>query len=288
MARDVLAQIKKQYPSFSKGQRAIANYIQNTFEKAAFLTAARLGQAVGVSESTVVRFAMELGYDGYPSMQKELQALVLNRLTSVQRMEVARDRLQDGDLVDTILEADMEKIRKTQEGLDRDDFQAAVSAVLQARQIYILGARSSAPLAAFVRYYFHYMFRNVSLITAAATGEVCEQLAGVGPEDTILALSFPRYAVSTGRGARFGRERGAVVVGITDHRESPVGQCANFVLCAKSDMISLVDSLVAPLSLINALIVAVAARRNRELTETLDQLERIWEQHEMYEPRDRE
>lgn len=131
MARDVLAQMKEQYPSFSKGQRAIANYIQNTFEKAAFLTAARLGQAVGVSESTVVRFAMELGYDGYPSMQKELQALVLNRLTSVQRMEVARDRLQDGDLVDTILEADMEKIRKTQEGLDRDDFQAAVSAVLR-------------------------------------------------------------------------------------------------------------------------------------------------------------
>ena len=169
MAKDILARMKERAPSFTKGQRAIAGYILDTFEKAAFLTAGRLGRAVGVSESTVVRFAMELGYDGYPSMQKELQELVLKRLTAVQRMEVAQDRLKNQDVVDAVLEADMEKIRKTQEKLDRKDFQAAVHGMLRARKLYILGARSSAPLASFFGFYLGYMFRNVQLITTAST-----------------------------------------------------------------------------------------------------------------------
>ena len=223
MAKDILARMKERAPSFTKGQRAIAGYILDTFEKAAFLTAGRLGRAVGVSESTVVRFAMELGYDGYPSMQKELQELVLKRLTAVQRMEVAQDRLKNQDVVDAVLEADMEKIRKTQEKLDRKDFQAAVHGMLRARKLYILGARSSAPLASFFSFYLGYMFRNVQLITTASTAEVCEQLVGIGPEDWILAFSFPRYSASTGRGACFGRSRGATVVGITDNRERPPG-----------------------------------------------------------------
>ena len=288
MAKDILARMKERAPSFTKGQRAIAGYILDTFEKAAFLTAGRLGRAVGVSESTVVRFAMELGYDGYPSMQKELQELVLKRLTAVQRMEVAQDRLKNQDVVDAVLEADMEKIRKTQEKLDRKDFQAAVHGMLRARKLYILGARSSAPLASFFGFYLGYMFRNVQLITTASTAEVCEQLVGIGPEDWILAFSFPRYSASTGRGACFGRSRGATVVGITDNRESPVGQCADLVLCAKSDMLSMVDSLVAPLSLVNALLVAIAAHRGKELTETCGQLEPIWERYDVYEQMDGE
>ena len=200
MTRDILAQLREKAPSFSKGQRAIANYIMNTYEKAAFLTAVRLGRAVGVSESTVVRFAMELGYDGYPSMQRDLQELVLKRLNSVQRIEVACDRLKDQDVVDTVLESDMDKIRKTMEGLDRGDFRAAVSAVLRARRIYILGVRSSASLAEFLKYYLQYMFDDVHLITASGAGEMCEQLVGVSSEDTVLALSFPRYAAATGKG----------------------------------------------------------------------------------------
>ena len=288
MTRDILAQLREKAPSFSKGQRAIANYIMNTYEKAAFLTAVRLGRAVGVSESTVVRFAMELGYDGYPSMQRDLQELVLKRLNSVQRIEVACDRLKDQDVVDTVLESDMDKIRKTMEGLDRGDFRAAVSAVLRARRIYILGVRSSASLAEFLKYYLQYMFDDVHLITASGAGEMSEQLVGVSSEDTVLALSFPRYAAATGKGVCFCRDRGAVVVGMTDSRESPVGVCSDFVLCAKSDMVSLVDSLVAPLSLINAFIVAVAARRNRELTKTFGRLERIWEQYDVYEKADGE
>lgn len=283
MTKDILLYLKENGASLSKGQRAIANYIAESYEKAAFLTAGRLGRAAGVSESTVVRFAMELGYDGYPSMQKDLQELVLKKINSVQRIEVAQDRLGDQDVVRTVLEADAEKLRKTQESLDREAFDGAVDAVLRARRIYILGVRSSAALAFFLRYYLQYMLNNVRLVTAAGPGEMCEQLVGVGPEDTVLALSFPRYSAATSQGVRFCRERGASIVGITDSGESPVGRNSDYVLTAKSDMVSLVDSLVAPLSVINALLVAIAARRNGELTGTFADLERIWERYEVYD-----
>lgn len=283
MTNDILSNLQTGFATFSKGQRRIAKYIYETYDKAAFMTASKLGRTVGVSESTVVRFAMELGYDGYPSMQKALQEMILNKLTSVQRIEVAQERMGDQDVLSLVLESDAEKIHRTLEGVDRESFQAAVNAILRARKIFILGVRSSSSLANFLGYYLNYMFQNVHLITSAGTGEMMERLVGVTPEDAVIAISFPRYSIATVRGAQFCRAVGAVVIGVTDGGASPVGQSSDYVLAAKSDMVSLVDSLVAPLSLINALIVATAARREKELTKTFENLEHIWDEYNVYE-----
>jgi DNA-binding MurR/RpiR family transcriptional regulator len=246
------------------------------------MTANKLGKTVGVSESTVVRFAVELGYDGYPKMQKALQEMVLNRLTSVQRIEVANDRIGDQEVVSMVLQSDIDKLRQTDETLSREDFSAAVNAILNAKRIYIMGVRSAAPLANFLGYYLNYMFNNVHIITNSGT-EMFEKIVGITSEDAVVAISFPRYSSSTLRGAQYCRSTGATVIGLTDTRLSPLGQNADHVLVAKSDMVSLVDSLVAPLSVINAMIVAIAARRERELTSTFNALERIWDQYHVYE-----
>ncbi len=288
MTNDILSNLQTGFATFSKGQRRIAKYIYEAYDKAAFMTANKLGRTVGVSESTVVRFAMELGYDGYPSMQKALQEMILNKLTSVQRIEVAQERMGDQDVLALVLESDAEKIRRTLEGVDRESFQAAVNAILGARKIFILGVRSSSSLANFLGYYLNYMFQNVHLITSSGTGEMMERLVGVTPEDAVIAISFPRYSIATVRGAQFCRAVGAIVIGITDGGASPVGQSSDYVLAAKSDMVSLVDSLVAPLSLINALIVATAARREKELTKTFENLEHIWDEYNVYEKLDEE
>lgn len=283
MQQDILALLQEYGPTFSKGQRRIAKYILESYDKAAFMTANRLGKTVGVSESTVVRFAVDLGFDGYPSMQKAMQEMVLNRLTSVQRIEVANDRIGDRDVISMVLQSDIEKLRQTEETLSRDDFRAVVDAVLKAKRIYILGVRSVAPLANFLGYYLNYMFNNVHVVSGFSAGEMFEKIVGVNSEDVVIAFSFPRYSASTTKGARYCRSTGAKVIGITDSRESPLGQCSDHVLIAKSDMVSLVDSLVAPLSVINALIVAVAAKREKELHRTFDALERIWAEYEVYE-----
>lgn len=283
MSHDILSLLQSRAPDFSKGQRRLAQYITESYDKAAFLTANALGKAVGVSESTVVRFAMELGYDGYPEMQKAMQEMVVNRLTSVQRIEVAHDRIGDQDVVSTVLQADIERLRRTGETLDREEFRGAVNAILKARRIYILGVRSAAPLAGFLGYYLNYMFPNVRMITASGTGEMFEQIVGVGPEDAVIAYSFPRYSSATAKGARYCRSTGATVIGVTDSRLSPLGQNCDRVLLAKSDMVSLVDSLVAPLSVTNALIVALAAQREKELSKTFSSLERIWAEYNVYE-----
>ncbi|MDD6201185.1 MAG: MurR/RpiR family transcriptional regulator [Firmicutes bacterium] len=283
MSHDILSLLQSRAPDFSKGQRRLAQYITESYDKAAFLTANALGKAVGVSESTVVRFAMELGYDGYPEMQKAMQEMVVNRLTSVQRIEVAHDRIGDQDVVSTVLQADIERLRRTGETLDREEFQGAVNAILKARRIYILGVRSAAPLAGFLGYYLNCMFQNVRIITASGTGEMFEQIVGVGPEDAVIAFSFPRYSAATAKGARYCRSTGAAVIGVTDSKLSPLGQNCDRVLLAKSDMVSLVDSLVAPLSVTNALIVALAAQREKELSKTFSSLERIWAEYHVYE-----
>lgn len=288
MTNDILSNLQTGFATFSKGQRRIAKYIYEAYDKAAFMTASKLGRTVGVSESTVVRFAMELGYDGYPSMQKALQEMILNKLTSVQRIEVAQERMGDQDVLALVLESDAEKIRRTLEGIDRESFQAAVDAILSAQKIFILGVRSSSSLANFLGYYLNYMFQNVHLITTSGTGEMMERLVGVTPEDAVIAISFPRYSIATVRGVQFCRAVGAIVIGITDGCASPVGQSSDYVLAAKSDMVSLVDSLVAPLSLINALIVATAARREKELTKTFENLEHIWDEYNVYEKLDEE
>ena len=280
---NILSVLQERIPEFSKGQRLIANYIIRSYDKAAFMTANRLGKTVGVSESTVVRFAVELGYDGYPAMQKAMQEMVVNHLTSVQRIEVTNDRLGDRDVVSTVLHSDIEKLRRTEELISRDHFQAAVEAILRARRIYILGVRSAAPLANFLGYYLNYMFSNVQIVTASGSSEMFERIVGVGKEDVVIAYSFPRYSSTTAKGAQYCRSTGATVIGLTDSAESPLGQNCDCLLLAKSDMQSLVDSLVAPLSLTNALLVALALKKEKELSKTFDDLERIWEEYHVYE-----
>ncbi len=283
MKQDILSLLQARAPEFSKGQRLIAHYISEAYDKAAFMTANRLGKTVGVSESTVVRFAVDLGFDGYPSMQKAMQEMVLNRLTSVQRIEVTNDRIGDQDVISLVLQSDMEKLRQTGEILDRQEFSAAVDAILKAKRVFILGVRSTAPLANFLGYYLNYMFNNVHIVTASGMGEMFERIVGVTSEDAVIAFSFPRYSTSTIKGAQYCRSTGATVIGLTDSKTSPLGQCCDRVLVSKSDMVSLVDSLVAPLSVINALVVAIAARREEELSHTFSSLERIWEEYHVYE-----
>ncbi len=285
MSNDILSALQIGAASFSKGQRRIAQYILEEYDKAAFMTAAKLGQTVGVSESTVVRFAVSLGYDGYPSMQKAMQEMILNRLTSVQRLEVATDRIGNQDIVSMVLQSDIEKLRQTEETLNRTDFQNAVDAIVAAKRVYILGVRSASPLASFLGYYLRYLSDNVHIVTASGSGEMFEQIVGVNETDAVVAFSFPRYSATVIKGAKYCASVGATVVGITDSKLSPLGQVCHHVLAAKSDMVSLVDSLVAPLSVVNALIVGVTARRSVELARRLDMLEGIWADYEVYEKR---
>ena len=268
MTADILTNIHNKLTTFSKGQRRIATYILESYDKAAFLTAGALGKITQVSESTVVRFAAELGYDGYPAMQRALQEMVLNRLPSLQRIEVTDERLGEQDVVSTILQADMDRLRHTNEHLDREAFSGAVEALLQARCIYVLGVRSSAALASSLSYYLHYMFENVRLIT---------------PQDAVIGISFPRYSTATSKALQYCREAGAQVIALTDSETAPIARSAHYLLTATSDMVSLVDSLVAPMSVVNALIVALTARRKHETAQTLERLEQVWDQYHVYE-----
>ena len=283
MKDDILAVLEDRIHSFSKGQRRIAAYITDAYDKAAFMTASNLGKAVGVSESTVVRFATELGYDGYPSMQKAMQEMVLNRLTSVQRIEVTKGRIGDQDVLSMVLQSDADKLRKTNETVDRKAFQAAVQTILKARRIYILGVRSASMLANFMGYYLNYMFGNVHIVTTSGASEMFEKLVGVTKDDAVIAFSFPRYSTATIKGVQYCRSIGATVIGLTNNYVSPLGQNSDHILVAKSDMVSLVDSLVAPLSVVNALLVALAAQREEQISKTFDTLERVWEEYNVYE-----
>ena len=285
MDNDIMSLLQTNASVFSKGQRRIAQYIMEEYDKAAFMTAARLGKKVGVSESTVVRFAVSLGFDGYPAMQKAMQEMVLNRLTSVQRLEVASDRIGNQDIVSMVLQSDAEKLRRTDETLDRAVFQNAVDAIVAAKRVYILGVRSAAPLANFLGYYLRYLSDNVHIVTASGAGEMFEQIVGVNADDAVIAFSFPRYSTTTVKGAQYCASAGATVIGLTDSKLSPLAQACDHVLLAKSDMVSLVDSLVAPLSVVNALIVALASRRETELAKTFADLEYIWEEYHVYEKR---
>ena len=283
MNRDILAVIQENAPTFSKGQRKIANFILESYDKAAFMTASRLGKKVGVSESTVVRFASELGYDGYPDMQRSLQKMIRNRLTTVQRIEVTNDRLGDQDLLSMVLQSDVEKIRQTLEELDRDSFYRAVDAIVAARKIYIIGVRSSAAIASFLHFYFNLIFDNVVLVSANTASETFESLLRVGEGDAVIGISFPRYSSRTVQALSFARDRGATAIAITDSETSPLAPISRYTLTARSDMASFVDSLVAPLSLVNALLVAVSQRKNEDLAHTFHTLEEIWEEYNVYE-----
>ena len=285
MKDDILSILEEKEPTFSKGQRRIAGYITDSYDKAAFMTASRLGKTVGVSESTVVRFAVELGFDGYPEMQKSMQEMVMNRLTSVQRIEVANDRIGNQDVLTKVLQADADKIRQTADTVSRDHFQHAVNVILKARRIYLIGVRSAAPLANFAGYYMNYMFEDVRVITVSGAGEMFENLVNITPEDVVIAFSFPRYSSATLKAVQYCRGIGATVIGITNSNLSPLAQDSDYVLIAKSDMVSLVDSLVAPLSVVNALLVALTSAREKEVQNSLGTLEHVWEEYNIYEKR---
>lgn len=282
MNRDVLHIIQDRMPSFSKGQRRIGAYILDSYDKAAFMTASRLGAAVSASESTVVRFASKLGFDGYPAMQRALQEVVRSRLTSLQRMEVSSDRLLGRDIVTAVLRTDMEKLRMAMEEVDRGAFERAVEALLGARHVYILGVRSSSFLAGYLHFYFHLIFEHVTLVTDSSAGDILERILRIGPGDVMVGISFPRYSAAALKGVQFARDRGATVIAVTDGPGSPLCQNAHVVLTARSDMISFVDSLVAPFSLLNALIVAAGYRKTDDVSQIFGSMEAIWEEYGVF------
>ena len=282
MSDGILSLLQERFRTFSKGQKLIANYIMDSYDKAAFMTASRLGKTVGVSESTVVRFAVELGFDGYPSMQKTLQALVRTKLTSVQRIEVSNSRIA-GDVAGAVLQADIDALRRTGELLDREQLEKCVDAILHARRIYIVGVRSSAAIAFFLNFHLRSAFDNVQLITSASTSEMFEQMIHVTHEDVVLGISLPRYSVRTVKLLQYARARGATTASITDKVDAPAGRVSDCVLVAKSDMVSVVDSLVAPMSVVNALLALISRRQEQMLSRTYQDIERLWEEYDVNE-----
>jgi DNA-binding MurR/RpiR family transcriptional regulator len=289
MAKDILSSIQGRMSTFSKGQKLIARFILESYDKAAFMTASKLGKTVNVSESTVVRFAAELGFDGYPSMQKALQEMIRNKLTTVQRIEVSNHRITDEDVMSQVMQSDIEKIRMTVEETDRAAFNRAVDDIIAARRIYILGVRSAGTIANFISFYFNLIFDNVVTVYTNSVSEVFEQIMRVGPDDVFIGVSFPRYSTRTVKSMRFAKNQGARVIAITDSMDSPLARLADETLVAKSDMASFVDSLVAPLSLVNALIVAIGRKKNQDLATTFSRLEQVWAEYDVYEtPEDEE
>ena len=286
MDKDILSVIEAAAPGFSKSQRSIAKYILENYEKAAFMTASRLGQVVDVSESTVVRFAAELGYEGYPEMRRALQDMIRNCLTSVQRIQVAKELMESEDILSLVLSSDIEQIRTTMEETNRKDFESAVDRIVKAKSLYIFGLRSSSALANFMGFYFNLIFDNVRVINGSSASEVFEQILRVSGDDVLIALSFPRYSKRTIKAMRYARDMGAFIVGITDSQASPIAKLSDIALFARSDMVSFLDTLVAPLSLVNALIVATSAKAQVDLYSNFEKLEHIWDEYGVYEKSD--
>lgn len=280
---DILTYIQENMTSFSKGQKLIANYILQSYDKAAFMTASKLGKTVNVSESTVVRFAAELGFDGYPSMQKTLQEMIRNKLTAIQRVEVSKERIGNQDVMTMVMQSDIEKIRMTLDETDQVSFNQAVAAIANAKRIYVLGVRSANVLANFISFYFRFMFDNLVSVDTSSISEVFEQIVHISADDVFIGLSFPRYSKRTIKAMQYAKDQGAKVVAITDSKVSPLTKIADVSLLAKSDMASFVDSLVAPLSLVNALIVAISREKAVHLESSLNRLESIWEEYDVYE-----
>ena len=265
---------------FSKGQKRIASYILENYDKAAFMTASRLGILAGVSESTVVRFASELGYDGYPSMQRALQDMIRSRLTSTQRIQAAGDMYQN--VLPAVIQSDIDKLRQMLSHGRQDEFDRVVDKIMTSRHVYILGVRSSSFVAGYLHFYMHLLSENVTLIQSNAAGEMFEQMLRMGPGDVMIAISFPRYSKVTINTVKFARDRGAEIIAITDNELSPVYQLSQAALLAPCEMISFVDSMVAPLSLINALLVALSNRYGADVSATFAELEDIWNEYGVF------
>lgn len=287
MQNDLLSMLSKGSSKFSKGQRIIAKYILNNYDKAAFMTAGKLGKIVGVSESTVVRFAAELGYDGYPSMRKALQEMIRNRLTSVQRIEVAKDMINDTDLVKSIIGSDIQNLQATMDLLKEDNFNKLVDLIVEAKNVYIVGMRTSTALASFLGLYLNLLRGGVNVVQDTAASEIYEQIIRIGEGDLFIGISFPRYSSHTVDAMEFAKKMGAQTAAITDSSASPLDGIAEVCLHAKSDMVSFLDSLVSPMSLINAIIVAVGVRNKKQISGTFERLEKIWSEYDVYEPSER-
>ena len=285
-SHDMISRIQNRLAGMSKGHKLIASYIINHYDKAAFMTAAKLGDTVGVSESTVVRFAIELGYEGYPKLQKVLQELIKSKLTAVQRIEVSSNRINESNILRSVLQSDMEKIKLTMEEIDQDSFNKIVECIFNAKKIYILGVRASAPLASFLGFYFNLIFDNVRLVQTTSVSEMFEQVLRASEGDVVIGISFPRYSKRTTKAIQFVKSQGASVIGITDSKQSPIATHADFCITARSDMASFVDSLVAPLSVINALIVAIGMKKKESVYNTFERLESIWDEYQVYEKYD--
>ena len=279
---ELLQKIDDGYAKFSKGQKKLADYIRRDYDKAAFLTAAKMGQVVGVSESTVVRFATALGYSGYPAFQKALEEMVRTRLNSIQRMEVTYGRITQGEILTSVLQSDIEKIKLTMENIDHEAFELAVETILKARKVYVVGIRSCAPLANFLSFYLNLLCEDVTAVSTNSSSEIFEQLLRIGEEDVIIGISFPRYSMRTLKALEFASNRKAKVITLTDSIHSPMNLYSSCNLIARSDMASIVDSLVAPLSVVNALVVALCMKKQKEVVSTLEMLEEIWDEYQVY------
>ncbi len=277
---DLLLRLQNQFPMLSKGQKQIASYIMENYDRAAFITASRMGRMVGVSESTVVRFAYTMGYDGYPALQRALQEMIRTKLTAMQRIQLTSD-IDQADVLKTVLKADMQNIRATIDTVDNTAFQGAMNALLNADRIYVVGMRSAFPIAQFLTYYLNFIFPGVVTVNGALS-DACEQMSRICEKDVCIAISFPRYSTRTVDALQFAKERGSNTIAITDSMASPLTPYADFALTARSDMASFADSLVAPLSLINAIIVAAGLVRKDQLMEHFDKLEQIWGSHHVY------
>ena len=278
----LLNKIDKNYEQMSKGQKLLADYILKNYDKAVFLTAAKLGKVVGVSESTVVRFATQLGYQGYPGFQKALEELVRNKLNSIQRMEVTYGRISQSEILASVLQSDIEKIKLTLANMDQNAFELAVETILNAKRIYVVGIRSCAPLANFLSFYLNLIFDNVTSVHTNSSSEIFEQLIRIGAEDVIIGISFPRYSMRTLKALEFASTRKAKVITLTDSVHSPMTLYSSCNLIARSDMASIVDSLVAPLSVVNALVVALCMKKQKDVIATLETLEQIWDEYQVY------
>ena len=281
--RNLLSEIEARMPTFSKGQKLISNYILENYDKAAYMTASKLGKIVQVSESTVVRFAIELGFEGYPEFQHAMQEIVRTRLTAAQRMEVTNSLIGDGDILSKVLLGDAEKIKRTLEDIDSKAFEEAVEKLSSAKNIYILGVRASSSLSGFLAHGLRMISDNVRFVQTTSGSEMFEQIMSIGENDVMVAISFPRYSKRLKNATSFAKHAGADVIAITDSTASPIAPSADQLLLAKSDMASFADSLVAPMSIINALIVALSRAKQDELRVRLRLLEDIWDEYEVYD-----
>ena len=279
---DIITRINQYYGKMSKGQKTIANFIYDHYDQAVFMTAAKLGDTVGVSESTVVRFASYVGYSGYPEFQKDLEEWVQNKINSVQKIDAKYGRSTQSEILTSVLNADIEKITDTIDNLDPAAFETAVSIILEAKNIYIMGIRSCAPLADFLHFYLNMIRGNVILLRSTSVSETFGQLIQIDEKDAMIGISFPRYSMRTLKAMEFANDRNAKVIAITDTVHSPMNLYSSCNLLARSDMVSIVDSLVAPLSLINALVVAMCLKRPADVTKNLKELESAWNNYQVY------